>query len=183
MAEGRFLNTYLEQINAGASWADQGWKNVAHFFDPVTEQGLRGWPDATVEFMDYLANARTWLQQLHFPQAFFYLGAATHLVQDMCVPFHSRRLVLAGHHDYEKWVERNVEDYLVFKGGLYKESVEDPREWIIDNARSSYDWFALVESSSRKGYQAATNHLLSLTQRTTAGFFHYFLADMPRYIG
>jgi len=177
LAEGRFLSTYLEHINTGASWADQGWKNVAHFYDPVTGQGLRGWPDATAEFAQHLARAREFLQQLHFPQTFFYLGAAAHLVQDMCVPFHTHRLVFSGHHDYEKWVERHVEDYLVFTGGIYKEPLEDPREWMIDNARSSYDWLPLLAYSSGKGYQTATNHLLALTQRTTAGFFHYFLNE------
>lgn len=174
-AQSQMLSVYLPQINAGSAWADTGWKNIAHFYDPVTHQGLCGWNNAVEEFACYFTRARSGLRQHNFDQAFFYLGAAVHLVQDMCVPFHSRKVVLAGHHNYEKWAEGHVEDYLVFSDGIYNDNTKDPGDWITKNAQASYDLFSLVKSHSNKGYQLVTAAMLPYTQRTSAGFFHYFL--------
>jgi Zinc dependent phospholipase C. len=173
--QNRILSAYLDEINAGSAWADTGWKNVAHFYDPVTSQGLRGWNNAVEEFLGYFNLARSYMKQRHLNEAFFYLGAAVHLVQDMCVPFHSRKVVFAGHHNYEKWAENHVEDYLVFSNGIYNDNMKNPGDWITTNAQASYDLFSLVKSSSNKGYHLVTAAMLPYTQRTSAGFFHYFL--------
>ncbi|PKM77134.1 MAG: phospholipase [Firmicutes bacterium HGW-Firmicutes-15] len=175
LKEGKLLSKYLEQINDGATWADKGWKNVCHYYNPVTGLGFRGWPTAAEECTRYFALARTCLKQLHFEKAFFCLGAAVHLVQDLCVPYHSRNVILAGHHSYERWAEKHVEDYVVFAGGLYNDNMENAGEWVVANARASFDLFSLVKDSSVRGYHLATANMLPLTQRTTAGFFHYFL--------
>ena len=173
--EGKLLSNYLEQINAGATWADKGWKNVSHYCNPVTGLGLRGWPTAAEECARYFLLAKTCLKQLHFEKAFFYLGAAVHLVQDLCVPYHSRNVILAGHHSYEIWAEKHVENYLVTSGGLYNDTIKNVGEWVMINARASFDLFSLVNNKSVQGYSLATATMLPRTQRTTAGFFHYFL--------
>lgn len=173
--EGKLLSNYLAQINAGAAWADKGWKNVSHFCNPVTGLGLRGWPTAAEECTRYFVLARSCMNQLHFKKAFFYLGAAAHLVQDMCVPYHSRNVIFAGHHNYERWAEEHLEDYVVFTGGLYNNNIKNAGEWVMANARASFDLFSLVKNSSVRGYNLATANMLPRTQRTTAGFFHHFL--------
>lgn len=172
--EGKLISDYLEHINAGATWADKGWKNVSHYCNPVTGMGLRGWPTAAEECTRYFLLAKTCLNQVHLEKAYFYLGAAAHLVQDLCVPYHSRNVILAGHHSYEIWAEKNMEKYLVTSGGLYNDTIKHAGEWVMINARASYDLFSLVKTNSVKGYHAATVAMLPRTQRTTAGFFHYF---------
>jgi len=173
--EGNLLAKYLEHINDGASWADKDWKNISHYYNPLTGLGLRGWPSAPEECSRYFMLAQSCFKRLYFEEAFFYLGAAVHLVQDLCVPYHSHNVVLSGHHRYEKWAENHVEDYQVFSGGLYQCKLQNPGEWVHLNARTSYDLFSLVKDSSVKAYHLATGLMLPLTQRTTAGFFHYFL--------
>ncbi len=173
--EGKLLSNYLEQINAGAVWADKEWKNVSHFCNPVTGLGLRGWPTAAEECTRYFLLAKTCLNQLQLEKAFFYLGAAVHLVQDLCVPYHSRNIILAGHHSYETWAEKHLENYLVTSGGMYNDTIQNAGEWVMINARASFDLFSLVKNNSVKGYHLATAAMLPRTQRTTAGFFHYFL--------
>jgi hypothetical protein len=70
---------------------------------------------------------------------------------------------------YESWAEEHVENYVVFAGGLYKDNIKNAGEWV------SCDLFSLVKDSSVRGYHLATANMLPRTQRTTAGFFHYFL--------
>lgn len=175
LKEGKLLSLYLDQINAGTAWADQGWKNVSHYYDPVSGQGLRGWPSAIEECNRFFIMARNCISQYHFQKGFFYLGAAVHLVQDMCVPYHARNIIFEGHHRYERWADEHVQNYMVFSGGLYKNKILNAGEWVVDNARASFDLFSLVKDRSIRGYHSATAAMLPLTQRTTAGFFHYFL--------
>lgn len=174
--EGKFLSEHLDQINDGAVWADKGWKNVSHYYNPSTGMGLRGWPNAAEECTRWFGMAAKCMNKLHFKQAFFYLGAAVHLVQDLCVPYHSRNVVLAGHHSYEKWAQDHVDNYIINEGGLYIKAI-NPGEWVIANARASFDLFALIKNGSIRGYHMATATMLPRTQRTTAGFFHYFIKD------
>ncbi|MEN6462133.1 MAG: zinc dependent phospholipase C family protein [Syntrophomonas sp.] len=175
LQEAKLLTLYLEEINAGSTWADQGWKNVSHYYHPVTGRGLRGWPTAAEECTRYFVMAINYISQLHIQKGFFYLGAAVHLVQDMCVPYHSRNVVFAGHHRYERWADMYVEDYMVINGGLYNNNITSPGEWVVDNARASFDLFSLVKDKSIRGYHLATAAMLPRTQRSTAGFFHYFI--------
>jgi len=174
--EGKLLTSYLGQINAGSNWADSGWRNVAHYYNPISGLGLRGWPTAAEECHRYFQLARICTGRRCLEKGFFYLGAAAHLVQDQCVPYHSRNVVFSGHHDYEKWAEEHVEEYLVSSGGLYNDNSRPIGEWVLYNAQASYDLYSLVKTRSFQGYHKATKLMLPLTQRSTAGFFHYFLS-------
>jgi phospholipase C len=174
--DGKFLAAYLEQINAGSDWSDSGWKNIAHYYNPISGRGLRGWPTAAEECSHYFQLAKNFADRQCFEKGFFYLGAAAHLVQDMCVPYHSRNIVLGSHHHYEKWAEEHVEEYLVLSGGLYNDEVRPVGEWVLLNAQASYDLYALVKDRSLQGYHKTTELMLPLAQRSTAGFFKYFLS-------
>ena len=127
------------------------------------------------EFIKYLKSAMENVQNNNPGQGFFYLGAAAHLVQDMCVPHHSRNMVLAGHLQYEKWVEKHAENYLVDSDGAYEEGPVSFKSWAIENATTSYDWFAAVKTTSNRGYHLVTSILLPQAQRSTAGFFQHFI--------
>jgi len=78
---------------------------------------------------------KTRLEQLQFRKACFCLGAAAHLVQDLCVPHHSRSIVYGGHQRYETWVEKHVEHYLVWSKGIYDDTMVKARDWVIANVR------------------------------------------------
>ncbi|WP_407307062.1 zinc dependent phospholipase C family protein [Desulfosporosinus sp. SB140] len=83
-----YFRPYDELLKRGLFWADQGWKNVCHyFFDSEKRGGLR-WPGADAECQYYFNKAITTCQQ-NLSKGMFYLGAALHLVQDMCVPHHA----------------------------------------------------------------------------------------------
>ena len=126
------------------------------------------------------SDAHHWLQigrlvrQGRFAQAMFFLGAATHLLQDVCEPHHASCRFRMGHRDYEKWVQEHKEDYLVDSGGVYKKS-RDPVQWLKNCARKSYTFLELVKENNLTYYRQAATSLLPLTQRVTAGFWLNFL--------
>lgn len=171
----RLLNNYLEVINRGVLWADRGWKNFAHYLDPVAGLGLGPWPDARLECNYFFERALAYWKQGNKKKSLFLLGAAAHLVQDLCVPHHARGIAFCGHKEYEKWVQENCLYFSVYSGGNY-ENASNPGEWVEANARISRSYFPYVSSvSSITSYRMTTGVLLPLAQRTTAGFFSFFL--------
>ncbi|NPV91838.1 MAG: phospholipase [Firmicutes bacterium] len=173
--ESRIARQYEKEINEGSAWADQGWKNVGHYYNPAVGRGLSTWPSAVDEFSKYLKAAKQCIRDRKPGLAFFNLGAAAHLVQDLCVPHHSRNMILAGHMQYEKWVEKRAEDYLVDRGGVYEEGETAFERWAVENAAASYDWFTAVKTASNRGFHLVTSILLPQAQRSTAGFFQQFI--------
>lgn len=51
-------------------------------------------------------------------KAVFYLGAVTHLLQDICEPHHARCSCGVGHHLYEKWF-RNIRITIRYSKGVF----------------------------------------------------------------
>lgn len=162
-------------LDKGVSWADEGFKNMAHFLNPRTSKGLFGWTDAATECgLCWNKAIRSW-QQHNFEKAFFHLGAAVHLVQDMCVPHHAMGILLDGHQDYEDWAEENRDNYRVNDQGIYDLGVQ-PADWLKANAKVAAKHYHLVrEQAGELSYRKATQVLLPRAQRVTAGFLHYFL--------
>lgn len=174
-AYARFLGNYLEIINRGVLWADKGWKNFAHYLDPSAGIGLGPWPDARLECNLFFQKALSLWKQGNKKKAIFFLGAAVHLVQDLCVPHHARCVAFCGHQEYERWVQEHYLDFMVNSEGYYI-AFEDPGDWVVHNARISRCYFPYVSSvCSLTSYNMATGVLLPLAQRSTAGFFSYFL--------
>lgn len=170
-----FLDKYLNEMNRGVIWADKGWKNFAHYLDPKDGQGFGPWPDAGTECCNFFENAvSSWLRQ-EKKRAAFFLGAAAHLVQDLCVPHHSRGIVFCGHNEYEIWVQENYKNYAVQSDGIYMNCL-NAGEWVEHNARISWNYFPYISHiRSLSSYELVTKILLPLAQRSTAGFFLYFL--------
>lgn len=171
----RLLNNYLEVINRGVLWADRGWKNFAHYLDPVASMGLGPWPDARLECKSFFEKALLYWRQGNKKKSFFLLGAAVHLVQDLCVPHHARGIAFCGHKEYEKWAQENCIEYGVFSEGNYNDA-SSPGKWVEVNAKIARYYFPYVSNvSSLSSYRMATGILLPLAQRSTAGFFCFFL--------
>ncbi|MCL6638222.1 MAG: zinc dependent phospholipase C family protein [Firmicutes bacterium] len=173
--QAAILKKHLETINKGVMWADKGWKCFAHYCDPHEKCGLKPWPDAATECLYLFERALLNWKKGKRLKAFFLLGAAAHLVQDLCVPHHARGIAFGGHQLYEKWAREHCKEFPVSEGGIY-DIHEDPSEWVLYNSRFSWDYFPYVSlASAITSYRMATSVLLPLAQRSTAGFFLLFL--------
>lgn len=180
----RNISNYIDFLNRGVLWADKGWKNFSHYFDPVYRQGFGPWPDARMEFDIFLKKALSHWKRGDRGKYYFYLGAALHLIQDLCVPHHAKGIAFCGHKEYENWVLNNYDDFGVETGGIYKR-FSTPSDWILFNARIARCYFPYVSNiATHTSYRLATNTLLPLAQRSTAGFLKYAIdftntADSP----
>ncbi|MHB9144533.1 MAG: zinc dependent phospholipase C family protein [Symbiobacteriia bacterium] len=165
----------LDLLTAGSMWADEGWKNVTHMFDPHLDRGLSGWPNAVEVCESYVDLAALQLRQEHFDQVLFYLGAASHIVQDLAEPHHAGARLLGGHRAFEHWVRSHCHRFAAWEGGAYQRS-RRAADWVISNARQARPW--LSQATARSGLSAweeTASVLLPLAQRTTAGFLQWFL--------
>lgn len=175
-AEADWLLSQIDAFCEGCDWADTGWKNIGHMYDPATGQGFRGWPSATQMLREYWDLAQRYRAEQNQAQSAFYLGAAAHLVQDLCVPHHAAATPWRGHREFESWAARYRHRFAVHQGGFYN-LARTPEGWVMANADyTRTNWsHCLSNKLERSLLQAAVGDLLPRAQRTTAGFVAYFL--------
>lgn len=169
----KFLQRFLTELNAGVQWADKGWKNVSHYYEPLTGKGLWQFATALDSFSVYFRAALTSARQHDFAKTAFLLGAAAHLLQDLCVPHHARARLFSGHKEYESWVKINHAAFAVDSQGLYPDN-NDPYRLLISNALAAADYLEWLTEENYTRFHTVTTHLLPLAQRTTAGLFARF---------
>ncbi len=175
-AQADLVKRFLLYLNAGVCRADGGLGCMSHYYDPSTGRGLWGGTSAAVACNRFFNWAVRCWRLGDISRALYLIGLASHLVQDACVPQHGHGLVGGGHGSYELWVQRERERFTVPGGGLYRGSISTPAEWVIGNSRIAYDCLSLVSMPDNfAGYERATVELLGLAQRSTAGFWVYFL--------
>lgn len=174
-AEAALLARYRAQLNAGVLWADEGWKNVSHYFIPGTRKGLWEFNSAAGEFLRYTKLAFRQARRGDVSRTMFNLGAAAHLVQDLCVPHHATGQVFHGHQEYETWVQQHHRDFPARQEVDYTTPREISR-WVTANAEVAADYLSLTDpATAAADFARATAVLLPLAQRSTAAFFRYFL--------
>lgn len=169
-----FFMKYLQEINNGVYWADKGWKNAGHYFVPANSKGLWRFCTALEEFESYFKQAvnRVWFGD--FPKAAFYLGAAAHMVQDVCVPHHAQAQLFNGHKEYENWTKCNFYKYPanaveVTSTGIYEGN------WVRANAAVSADLLNWVDAKANSdSYHRATAILLPMAHYSTSKIFLNF---------
>ena len=174
LSEMEFFSTYLKEINCGGYWADSQWKNIDHYLEPETGRGIWPFGNALDTFRQYFSCALREARHRNRLKAAFFLGAAAHLVQDMCVPHHARGRMFNGHQDYEFWAMQHCGDYGVDSLGLYLQSSRIA-DFILGNARVAAELLDAVDTD--KGlmdYEGVTAIALPLAQRSTAGLFEHF---------
>jgi len=179
--EARWLHQFLSEFNSGCDWADSGWMNIGHMYDPRTQAGFNGWPNAVELAQTYWNRASDLYLQRNFPQAFFYLGAAAHLVQDLCVPHHAAARVFAGHKQFEQMARRHRHEHAVNHSGLYNLS-DQASGWIVGNAsytRECYSHCITTDLDPGLRWNAIAD-LLPRAQRTTAGFVSAFIEQIAQ---
>lgn len=168
-----FFNSFIDELNCGVYWADKGWKNVGHYFVPSTRKGLWHFNNAGEELDRYINLATFAAKRQDFGKSVFLLGAAAHLIQDLCVPHHARAKVFCGHQEFETWAEENCQNYAAANKGFYSENKVS--QWLVNNSIVAADLFEQVnDSASIYDYHNAAAILLPRAQRSTAGLFHQF---------
>ncbi|MBU2701003.1 phospholipase C [Sporomusaceae bacterium BoRhaA] len=171
--EVSFISPHLRSLQAGVSWADSGYKNISHFFNPATKKGIYGFASAACDFIHYINKATEKNKMGNIEDAIFYLGAAAHLLQDMCVPHHSTGWLFNGHKEYENWVEQNFMNYFIMPDSLEKH-FKKPFQLFFSNALVSAECIHLVNKKNLTNYHETTRLLLPLAEYSTAGLLHWF---------
>jgi len=176
-----FLSKNMDIIVKGCYWADSLWKNATHHYNPKTKRGLWIWPGAQDQCKNWFSYSMKALAAGNVSRALFFLGASVHTVQDACQPYHSNCVCLDGHQKYENWVDRHKEDFAVGENGVY-DLASKPEGWVIENACFSQELLPKVKinGNSTDGcadLSEATRLCLGRAQRTTAGFFVFFLKE------
>lgn len=172
--ESGWLKQNLSAFNNGAVWADADWKNAHHYLNPVTRRGLWRFRSAAEDFEVYFQRALTAGKRADDQEAAFFLGAAAHLLQDLCVPHHARGKLFDGHKAYEIWAARCRNDFKAANAGLYYDSSAFLR-CLYNNAVQAADWYEYVDiSAGEQDYRRATEILLPWAQRSTAGLVERF---------
>lgn len=169
----RLFEAYHSILTKGLYWADRGWKNVNHFYSHSDKRGIIVWPGATAECQYYYNKAFNFFPK-NSAKGMFFIGAALHLVQDMCVPHHSLGILFDGHREFETWATKNWSKFPA-SGGVYL-PFSHPAQWIEHNAGLSGPLFPLVsqeEGCSEESYEKAANILIPLTIATSAGFLKF----------
>lgn len=170
----QFLTAYVTDLTAGVYWADTGWKNVSHYFEPISGKGLWQFTTAMEVFRNYYQQGQQNMEEKNYHQGAFFLGAAAHLLQDLCVPHHARGKVLFGHKEYESWVQQYYNNYAVDHRGIYSED-ETLKAQLLGNAMVAADLFHWVDGSrGMTNYHETTKILLPRAQCSTAGLFLNF---------
>lgn len=177
-SESFLMQSYLEALNQGSSWCDQGFKNISHYYNHQENTGLWHGPDAPTECQVYFDQSLKYWRKGQREKALFYLGAASHILQDLCVPHHAGGVVLSGHKYFEDWARAHYEEFGMATSGIYGLG-DTPSDWVRENARISAVFLPQLAHEVPPVPQVAGLMLLR-AQQTTSGFFSYFLNQAHR---
>jgi phospholipase C len=180
--EAMLLAAYYQQLQNGVIWADLNWKNIHHFLHPTTRRGFWHFSNAACDYQQFFSMAIKHIRQGCIESSIFYLGAAAHLVQDMCVPHHAKCQLFDGHKKYELWVEKNLPNF------SFTQNVEiagtNPSGILVKNAATALELYPYVNAEAEiEQYKQATAILLPLTNQSTANLFCYFFARVKKILG
>ena len=175
-----FFQRYTVYLEKGLLWADRGWKNVCHYYSRPGKQGGVRWPGAAAE-CQYYYNKAIFLSYKDILKGMFFVGAALHLVQDMCVPHHSLGSVFDGHQEFEKWATNHWDQFRTKAyTGIYP-SFSHPAQWIDYNSEQASPLYSLVsldKGCTSETYTEAANRLIPLTIATSAGFLDFVYQNL-----
>lgn len=169
----QLLQSFTLELNAGVYWADKGWKNVSHYYEPLTGKGLWRFPTALDDFSLYFQAAVAAANQNALAKSIFFLGAAAHLLQDLCVPHHARAKLFSGHKEYENWVKTHHYNFAATDQGIYNNG-KNLSQLLITNALTAADLLDWVLEENHTRFHTVTTILLPLAERSTAGLFEHF---------
>lgn len=166
-----FYKEHIKSLNEGATWADQDFKSINHFFHNERQKGLFGFSDGLSEAQKNIGKSLFFLEKGNIERSVFYLGVFCHLSQDMTVPQHVNNRLLDSHKSYETWIKKKIFaeiDYSVDHGILRFEVLDD---YIRENAVVANFYYEKHKSIEDKEimYETLSRKMLEVAQNTTAG--------------
>lgn len=170
--EYRYYYRYIENINAGVTWADQDLKSVNHFYHFEKRRGLYGFSNALEECKKYYNKAISHLELGDVPGSMFFFGAACHLIQDATVPQHVNNKLLKKHRNFELWIIGQILSGHKFQTKEGIKRCESVDEYIKTNAliaNKIYFRFNNMKDKEEK-YMKIASLIIKEAQMTTAGF-------------
>ncbi|WDV44768.1 zinc dependent phospholipase C family protein [Clostridiaceae bacterium M8S5] len=178
--EHGLLEYYIKDLNKGVVWADQDFKSIGHFYNPLKQRGLYGHYNALSLAQDYYKLAIKSWKKSHFNKAMFYLGACVHLVQDVTIPQHVNIRLLDKHRKFETYVKKIYKDAKEYRNTndiVHKDSIESYVIFNANNAINIYNTYCDVSNDSQK-FHSISLESMALAQKTTAGCLMMFLNDV-----
>ncbi|WP_066504521.1 zinc dependent phospholipase C family protein [Abyssisolibacter fermentans] len=178
--EYELLEYYKKDLNKGVVWADQDFKSIGHFYNPIKERGLYGHYNALYLAEKYYNLALdNWNNGL-FENAIFNLGACVHLIQDVTIPQHVNIRLLDKHRKFESYVKKiykRVKEYKSHEEIIYKNNVKEYICYNAYNAIHLYNSYNKIENDKDR-FRRISLEALPLAQQSTAGCMLMFLKDV-----
>lgn len=175
-----FLNKYIDQINKGVVWADQDFKSINHFYNPVKKKGLYGHSNALLLTQKYYENAIKYWKKSNIEKSMFYLGACVHIIQDLTIPQHANIRLLDSHRQYENFVKMThavVNEFSTLKPPILFDDLEKYVRFNSKVALRVYKQFKDIKKDKVR-FHKITHCALPLAQRTTAGCLLMFMNEV-----
>lgn len=166
-----FYRDHIRPLNEGATWIDQDFKSINHFYHHELKKGLYGFSDALTEIMKYREKMMHFASRDNLTRALFYTGVICHLIQDMTVPQHINNQLLDSHRDYEQWILRHswdTIDFTVTSGIIRYPKFE---MYVAENARRAnavYEEAKQIKDTD-EAFAYMSTKLVALAQQSTAG--------------
>lgn len=166
-----FYRDHIRPLNEGATWIDQDFKSINHFYHHLEHKGLFGFSDALTEATAYRDKMMHYAKRDNLTRALFYTGVVCHLIQDMTVPQHINNRLLDSHHDYEVWIlghSWDTMDFTVTHGIIRYPRFE---MYIAENARQANQVYEEARSipDRDEAFEFMARKLIALAQQTSAG--------------
>ena len=169
------LEKNLDSLQLGVTWADLEFKNINHFFNPITRKGLWRFSPAVYDFSVYLTKACRFVKNKDLTNSFFYLGAAAHLLQDMAVPHHVCGYLFNGHKKFENWVQAHNDEFR--SPQIELSPIKKPLQLLLNNAILATNFMPWVdEAATIRQYRLAAQTLLPIAQSSSASLFEWFIS-------
>ncbi|MGD9381534.1 MAG: zinc dependent phospholipase C family protein [Candidatus Thorarchaeota archaeon] len=181
-------NSYFTDMQRGSYDADWGMGVIGglpvaakdHYCDPTTGFGfLMIFQGAGSYAQGYFDKAVNFYKGGNKEEAYYNLGFAIHVLQDVTVPHHTQILDVEqkGHEDYERYINKKETYIKGINGPGYYEKATSADGWVRFNAKKSHSYHTYVNGAPNSGnnnYWHAASNLLPIAVKTTAGFLRFF---------
>ena len=203
------IDSYLYRIKDGSYQADHGLDIEIPFYGTLplaasehyhganSHDGLTidlPWPIPDFKFRSagsyakaYFEDAVSFYRAGDKYNAYYKLGYALHVLQDLTVPHHAMNQMFAQHTEYESDIWRYM-GYAnaISSGGIYSFSSysghyndDTPWGWVDYNAHYSDNYYTYVNGGT-DDWDYAASKLLPRAVKTSAGFLRFFYAEANR---
>lgn len=175
-----FFKKNLEDFNDGSVWADQNFKSTAHFYNPKTGRGLFGRGHSKDLVRTYYGEALRFYFTGNTETAMFFLGACTHIIQDLTIPQHVTVRLFDNHRQFEDFVKYTynlVREYRSNRPPVILPKIDDYVEFNARIALKLDKAYGKLKPLKLRFFKVTLSSL-PLAQSTTAGAMLLFWNDM-----